>query len=125
MKHALLFCLLWPSVAFGQVVKAQLTAFAPDKLKLGPRCGTFMVASMLPFRLLDPQGPQQAGDTVLVVFPCPQQHGQGFFVNGARYELTLSELATAPEWPQGWTLISYYTQRAWPQWWCRGITRVK
>ena len=123
MKHLLLFCLLWPSVACGQVVQAQLTDFSPDKL--GPLCGVLAVANMLQFRLLGSQAPQQAGDTILVALPCPLGQGSNFFVNGARYELNLHNLATEPQWQQGWTLISPYEQRAWPRWWCRSITRVK
>lgn len=137
MKHALLLCLLWPSVACGQGVKApvlwsgvaggpgvkaQLIDFAPDML--GPHCGYSKVATVLQFRLLVRQGTRPAGDTLLVVIPCARE-SEALFVNGATYGLTLHELATAPEWQEGWELSSRYDKQAGPRWWCRSMTRVK
>ena len=137
MKQALLFGLLWPSVACGQAVKApvlwfgaaggtgvqaQLIDFAPDML--GPYCGHSQQATVLQFRVLAAQGPRRAGDTLLVVIPCARE-SKALFVNGAAYGLRLHELATDPEWQQGWALTSRYEQRAWTRWWCRGMTRVE
>ncbi len=124
MKLALLFCLFWPRVTCGQVVRAQLTDFTPDKL--GPYCGYFKAATVLQFRLLDRNRLLPGRDSVLVIIPCAREQGEAFYQNGATYELTLHELATDPQWQEGgWKLSSAYEHRTLSPWWCRGLSRVK
>jgi hypothetical protein len=118
MKYVLLFSLLWPSLACGQVVWGQLTDFTPDKI--GPYCGYSKSATVLQFRLLPGR------DTVLVVIPCAREQGEALYQNGATYVLTLYELATDPQWQAGgWHLCSAYEHRALSRWWCGGIVLIK
>jgi hypothetical protein len=117
MRHALFLCLLWPSVACGQVVRAQLLDFTPDKL--GAYCGYQRDATLLLFRVVDTQGPRAVGDSVLVAFPCARE-AAAHFKNGVTYTLKLHEMETDPEWQKGWHLSSTYEHLAFSRWWCQG-----
>lgn len=118
MKYAFLLSFLWPNIACGQVMRAQLTDFTPNKL--GAYCGYLKSATVLQFQLLPGR------DTVLVVIPCAREQGEAFYQNGATYVLTLHELATDPQWKEGgWALWSAYERRALSRWWYGEIVRVK
>jgi hypothetical protein len=122
MYRILSFCFLLPSIAYGQVVKAQLIDFTPDKI--GPYCGYSVAATMLKFRLLESVGNLKNRRKILVLLVCPREVGENAYVNKGIYLLTLNDIATQPKWVQGAKLTSDYEKESLPRFWGTGLEQA-
>lgn len=125
MNRMLLFLLLFPSLASGQVLRAKLIDFTPAKL--GAPCGWRPEATTLQFVLLETTGGQKRGEKILVKFQCPRDKYDSVFVNQQSYKLTLYDPTTESESLQEadtWNMASAYRKKRLPRFWCRSVKRL-
>lgn len=126
MKRALLLCLLFPSLAFGQAaLKVKLIDFTPDKI--GAACGYQAEATTLKFALLADGGTLKRGQKILVKIVCPADLGRELYENNRAYVVTLYSPAAEPSWVKKanrWHMASAYEKERLPRFWSSALKRL-
>ena len=86
-----------------------------DEPHLSPHCGMFAFESAMLFSVLASERREMIGDSVVIVFRCPEGHGPNFFARNGHYVVMM--VKDPPDTGFGWTMLNSYAGLSLPTFW--------